>query len=147
MDLMLEAFEQGKVLSYKEICQMVGVPEEQIAEGSIEDEFFTLNDEFIDALKDKELRSAMIERAFSTVHQGDSMPKKEQSLDKIQNRQDTYDNKWGKYTLHKKHCKKCKKTFRWAGRERTKGYLRAMFNKNCELCMEQAIEFEVKHNL
>jgi len=68
MDLMLEAFEQGKVLSYKEICRIVGIPEEQIAEGSIEDEFFTLNDEFIDALKDKELRSAMIERAFSTVH-------------------------------------------------------------------------------
>ena len=75
------------------------------------------------------------------------MPKKEQSLDKIQNRQDTYDTKWGKYKLHKKHCNDCKKTFRWAGRERTKGYRNAMFNKNCTTCMEQAVEFETKHNL
>ena len=57
------------------------------------------------------------------------MPRKEQSLDSIQRRQDTYDNKWGKYKLHKKHCKDCKKTFRWAGREKTKGYRNAMFNK------------------
>jgi hypothetical protein len=75
------------------------------------------------------------------------MPKKDQSLDKIQNRQDTYDSKWGKYKLHKKHCEKCKKTFRWAGREKTKGYRNAMFNKKCDVCMEQSIEFEIKHNL
>ncbi len=75
------------------------------------------------------------------------MPRKEKSLDSIQRRQDTYDNKWGKYKLHKKHCKDCKKTFRWAGREKTKGYKNAMFNKNCETCMREMVEFEIKHDL
>lgn len=68
MDLMLEAYEQGRTLNYRDICKMVGVPEEHIDEDLETDTFFTINDEFIDALKDKELRSAMIERAFSTVH-------------------------------------------------------------------------------
>ena len=68
MDLMLEAFEQGKTLSYRDICKMVGVPEEQIDTDSEADIYFTINEEFVDAVQDKELRSAMIERAFSTLH-------------------------------------------------------------------------------
>lgn len=68
MDLMLEAFEQGKILSYRDICKMVGVPDEHVDTDSEADTLFTINEEFIDALKDKKLRSAMIERAFSTVH-------------------------------------------------------------------------------
>ena len=75
------------------------------------------------------------------------MPKKEQSLDKIQNRQDTYDNKWGKFKPHKRHCKECKKTFRWVGREKTKGYRKAMFGKSCTSCIQKANEFDIKHSL
>ena len=67
------------------------------------------------------------------------MPKKEQSLDSIQKRQQTYDEKWGQYKLHKRHCKQCKKTFKWAGRQRTKGFIRAMFNKNCEACVKESL--------
>jgi hypothetical protein len=67
------------------------------------------------------------------------MPKKEQSLESKQKRQDTYDNKWGQYKLHKRRCSECKKTFQWAGREKTKGYIRAMFNKNCEACVKESI--------
>ena len=40
------------------------------------------------------------------------MPKKEQSLDSIQKRQQTYEEKWGPYKLHKRHCDECKKTFK-----------------------------------
>ena len=68
MDLMLEAFEQGRVLSYHDICKMVGVPEELVDADSEDDMLFSINEEFVDALKNKDLRSAMIERAFSTVH-------------------------------------------------------------------------------
>jgi hypothetical protein len=68
MDLMLEAFEQGRVLSYRDICKMVGIPEQQVDVDSEDDILFSINEEFVDALKNKDLRSAMIERAFSTVH-------------------------------------------------------------------------------
>ena len=68
MDLMLEAFEQGRVLSYRDICKMVGIPEEQVDVDSEDDILFSINEEFVDALKNKDLRSDMIERAFSTVH-------------------------------------------------------------------------------
>ena len=68
MDLMLEAFEQGKTLSYSDICKMADVTEEQIDTDWEADNYFTINEEFVDAVQDKELRSAMIERAFSTLH-------------------------------------------------------------------------------
>ena len=67
------------------------------------------------------------------------MPKKEQSLDSIQKRQQTYDEKWGQYKLHKRHCDECKKTFKWAGRAKTKGYVNAMFNKRCESCIKESL--------
>jgi uncharacterized metal-binding protein len=68
MDLMLEADAKGVRLSFKDICTMVGIPQELVIEGSEADTYFTLNDEFIDALNDKDLRDAMIERSFSTLH-------------------------------------------------------------------------------
>ena len=68
MDLMLEADAKGVKLSFLDICTMVGIPGELVAENSEADTLFTLNDEFIDALEDKELRDAMIERSFSTIH-------------------------------------------------------------------------------
>jgi len=68
MDLMLEADAKGVKLSFRDICTMVGVPVELIEENSEADTLFTLNDKFIDALTDKDLRDAMIERSFSTIH-------------------------------------------------------------------------------
>jgi len=68
MDLMLEAEAKGVALSFRDICTMVGVPQELVAEDSEADTLFTLNDEFIDALNDKDLRDAMIERSYSTIH-------------------------------------------------------------------------------
>jgi hypothetical protein len=44
---------------------MVGIPEQDIADSNA---YFTINDEFIDAVSDKDVREAMIERAFSTLH-------------------------------------------------------------------------------
>ena len=68
VDLMLEAHEQGKTLNFSDICRMVGIPEHEIDPYSEEDTHFVINEEFIAALKDKELRKSMIERLFSTVH-------------------------------------------------------------------------------
>ena len=68
MDLMLEAHDRGISLSFEDICKMVGIPEHLVEDTDTEDAYFTLNQEFIDAMSDKELRDAMIERAISTVH-------------------------------------------------------------------------------
>ena len=67
LDLMMEAYEQGHSLSYRDICKMVGIPEEDILDDSGDDAFFTISDEFVDAVENKEMREAMIERAFSTI--------------------------------------------------------------------------------
>lgn len=68
MDLMLEAHEKGISLTFEDICKMVGIPEHLVEDTDPENTYFTLNQEFIDAVSDKELREAMIERAFATVH-------------------------------------------------------------------------------
>ena len=65
LDLMLEAHAKGIALSYEDICKMVGIPEQDITDSNA---YFTINDEFIDAVSDKDVREAMIERAFSTIH-------------------------------------------------------------------------------
>jgi|TARA_R110001592_G_scaffold51456_3_gene158193 hypothetical protein len=68
MDLMLEAHDKGITLTFKDICRMVGIPDEIIEEGSDQDAHFVLNQDLIDALEDKDLRDAMIERSLSTLH-------------------------------------------------------------------------------
>ena len=68
MNLMLEAYEQGKKLTYSDVCKMVGVPEEMMDSIDDSDAFFTINEDFVKALECKETRSAMIQRAFATVH-------------------------------------------------------------------------------
>ena len=68
LDLMMEAYEQGRSLSYYDICRMVGIPEHDISEDSNEDVMFTLNEDFINAIDNKELRRARIEKAFATIH-------------------------------------------------------------------------------
>ena len=67
IDLMFEAHDQGITLSFEDICTMVGIPGPDIPIDEA-DTYFTLNEEFIDALSDKELRSAMIERSYTTIH-------------------------------------------------------------------------------
>ena len=64
--LMLDAHNKGMELSFADICKMVGIPDEDISQEA--DTHFTLNQEFVDALHDKDLRNAMIERCFSTIH-------------------------------------------------------------------------------
>ena len=66
LDLMMEAYEQGHTLSYRDICEMVGIPEEDIDADA--DTFFRLDKEFVDAVKDPVMREAIIERAFATIH-------------------------------------------------------------------------------
>ncbi len=68
LDLMIEARDQGYSLSYHDICRMIGIPEKAIEDDSKENEMFTLNEDFINATQDKEIRRAMIEKAFSKIH-------------------------------------------------------------------------------
>ena len=68
VNLMLEAHNQGKSLKFSDICKMVGIPEDQIEPDTEADTHFIINEEFIAALEDKELRKSMIERLFSTIH-------------------------------------------------------------------------------
>ena len=55
-------------LNFSDICRMVGIPEHEIDPYSEEDTHFVINEEFVAALRDKELRKSMIERLFSTIH-------------------------------------------------------------------------------
>ena len=68
VEIMLEAHEQGITLKFSDICKMVGVPEDRIDNSTESDDYFTINEEFVAAIKDKELRKSMIQRLFATVH-------------------------------------------------------------------------------
>ena len=67
VDIMLEAYEQGITLSFKDICKMVGIPADKI-DSTESNEYFMLNEEFVTAIEDKEMRKSMIQRIFATVH-------------------------------------------------------------------------------
>ena len=67
VDIMLEAHEQGVTLSFKDICTMVGIPADKL-DSDTQNEYFVLNEEFVTAIEDKEMRKNMIERIFATVH-------------------------------------------------------------------------------
>ena len=68
VEIMLEAHEQGITLKFSDICKMVGVPEDRIDNNTESDDYFIINEEFVAAIKDKELRKSMIQRLFATVH-------------------------------------------------------------------------------
>ena len=68
VEIMLEAHEQGITLKFSDICKMVGVPEDRIDNSTESDDYFIINEEFVAAIKDKELRKSMIQRIFATVH-------------------------------------------------------------------------------
>ena len=68
VEIMLEAHEQGITLKFSDICKMVGVPEDRIDNSTESDDYFIINEEFVAAIKDKELRKSMIQRLFATVH-------------------------------------------------------------------------------
>jgi len=68
VEIMLEAHEQGLSLKFSDICKMVGIPEDRIDNSTESDDYFIINEEFVAAIKDKELRKSMIQRIFATVH-------------------------------------------------------------------------------
>lgn len=68
VEIMLEAHEQGLSLKFSDICKMVGIPEDRIDNSTESDDYFIINEEFVAAIKDKELRKSMIQRLFATVH-------------------------------------------------------------------------------
>lgn len=68
VDIMLEAHEQGITLKFSDICKMVGIPEDRIDNSTESDDYFIINEEFVAAIKDKDMRKSMIERLFATVH-------------------------------------------------------------------------------
>lgn len=66
VDIMLEAHDNDIELTLSDICKMVGIPYEGVTDG--EDAYFTVNDELVEAMRNKELRKAMIESLFATKH-------------------------------------------------------------------------------
>ena len=68
VEIMLDAHEQGISLRFSDTCKMVGIPEDSIDNSTHSDDYFIINEEFVTAIKDKELRKSMIERLFATVH-------------------------------------------------------------------------------
>ena len=68
VEIMLEAHEQGLSLKFSDICKMVGIPEDRVDNSTESDDYFIINEEFVAAIKDKELRKSMIQRLFATVH-------------------------------------------------------------------------------
>jgi len=68
VEIMLEAHDQGLSLKFSDICKMVGIPEDRVDNSTESDDYFIINEEFVAAIKDKELRKSMIQRLFATVH-------------------------------------------------------------------------------
>tara|TARA_Y100001937_G_scaffold122503_1_gene183822 strand:+ start:594 stop:842 length:249 start_codon:yes stop_codon:yes gene_type:complete len=68
VEIMLDAHEQGISLKFSDICKMVGIPEDSIDNSTETDEYFMINEEFVAAIRDKDMRKSMIERLFATVH-------------------------------------------------------------------------------
>ena len=69
LDLLIEAREQGmEVLSFEQICDMLGVDDISLMTQMEKDSSFELNLDFLEKLKDKEVRRAMLESFKATKH-------------------------------------------------------------------------------
>ena len=69
LDLLLEAKENGlDMLSFKDLTKMLGVDDTSLMTKFEQGMTFKLNHEFIDKLKDPEIRQAMIESFKATKH-------------------------------------------------------------------------------
>ena len=68
-DLLLEAKEKGlNLLTFEEVCVMLGVDDLSLLSKMEKDMTFEINKEFIEKLKDPEIRNAMIESFKATKH-------------------------------------------------------------------------------
>jgi len=69
LDLLIEAREQGmEVLSFEQICDMLGVDDISLMTQMEKASSFELNLDFLEKLKDKEVRRAMLESFKATKH-------------------------------------------------------------------------------
>jgi len=68
-DLLLEAKEKGlNLLTFEEVCVMLGVDDLSLLSKMEKGMTFEINKEFIEKLKDPEVRNAMIESFKATKH-------------------------------------------------------------------------------
>ena len=69
LDLLIDAKEQGmELLSFEQICDLLGVDDISLMSKIEKGMTFELNDEFLNKLKDPEIRRAMLESFRSTKH-------------------------------------------------------------------------------
>ena len=69
LDLLLTAKENGlNTLSFEEICSMLGVDDVSLMTKIERGIKFEINEEFLDKLKDPEIRKAMVESIKATKH-------------------------------------------------------------------------------
>ena len=69
LDLLLTAKENGlNTLSFEEICSMLGVGDVSLMTTIERGIKFEINEEFLDKLKDPEIRKAMVESIKATKH-------------------------------------------------------------------------------
>ena len=68
-DLLLEAKEKGlNLLTFEEVCVMLGVDDLSLLSKMEKNMTFQINKDFIEKLKDPEIRNAMIESFKATKH-------------------------------------------------------------------------------
>lgn len=68
-DLLIEAKEKGlNLLTFEEVCVMLGVDDLSLISKMEKGMTFQINKEFIEKLKDPEIRNAMIESFKATKH-------------------------------------------------------------------------------
>ena len=68
-DLLLEAKEKGlNLLTFEEVCIMLGVDDLSLLSKMEKGMTFEINKDFIEKLKDPEVRNAMIESFKATTH-------------------------------------------------------------------------------
>jgi len=69
LELLLDAREHGiDLLSFEDICTMLGVDDLTLLTQLEQDENYILNHEYLEKLKDPEIRKAMIESFRATKH-------------------------------------------------------------------------------
>lgn len=69
LELLIEAREQGmEVLSFEQLCTMLGVDDISLMTQMEKESSFELNLDFLEKLKDKEIRRAMLESFRATKH-------------------------------------------------------------------------------
>jgi hypothetical protein len=69
LDLLMDAREQGvELLSFEEICLMLGVDDLSLMTEMESTNNFVINTDYIDKLQDPEVRKAMIESFKATKH-------------------------------------------------------------------------------